>query len=176
MIRSEKLYMKFKNMILRKCDLKSFSQKISIFGFQRKYEESIVSNILMQIWVSSDDSTSNYGEKCKRYATNRNQNIQSHQYGRQTLFLYLLYNWLRSRVVLPAHRDCNQTLVRLVQTFLRSILEIFKKYFLKKFWEFFEKFREVFPKISKIILKNFEKYFGKININFKILSNNLTTH
>ncbi len=33
----------------------------------------------------------------------------------------------------------------------------------------------VFGKISKRIMKNFRKYFGKINKNYKILRNNLMT-
>ncbi len=63
-MRSEKSYTKSKNVILRKLDLKWFGRKISIFGFQWKYIESIGSKILTQIRVSSDDPTSNNIEKC----------------------------------------------------------------------------------------------------------------
>ncbi len=78
---------------------------------------------------------------------------------------------------------CYQVLVQVVQTFLRSISENFKKYFLRKILNkifeniknFFGKFREIFRKIWKIIPRNFEKYFGKINQNYKILGVYLIT-
>ncbi len=53
---SEKPYIKSENAILRKHDPKWFGQRISIFGFQWKYVESITNNILIQIWFSSHDS------------------------------------------------------------------------------------------------------------------------
>ncbi len=62
-MRSEKPYTKLEYVILKKHDLKCFRQKKSILGFQWKYVRSIASNILMQIQVSSSDSTSGYSEK-----------------------------------------------------------------------------------------------------------------
>ncbi len=59
-MRSEKPYTKLKNMILTKSNLKWFGQKMLIFILHRKYIEGIASNILTQILVSSNDSTSNY--------------------------------------------------------------------------------------------------------------------
>ncbi len=50
---------------------KVICSKISIFSFQQKYEESIASNILIQMQVSSDDSMLNYSEKCVRHTTIR---------------------------------------------------------------------------------------------------------
>ncbi len=90
----EKSNTKSENVILRKRDLKGFGQKLSIFGFQQKYVESIYNGILTQIKVSSDDSTSNYSEKLERYTTNRN-----HTQSNQTWFPALLYNRLLSHVM-----------------------------------------------------------------------------
>ncbi len=143
-------------MILRKQDRKWFGQKISIFGFQRKYVGSIASNILMQIFVSSDDSMSNYNEKYERYTTNRNH-TQSYRCSCQTRFLSLQpYNHLPSNAVLsaliagPYSGIHYQAFVWAVWIVRRSILENFKKYFLEynfgKFENFFGKFWEIFRK------------------------------
>ncbi len=70
--------------------------------FQQKYVESTASNILMQIWISSDDSTFSYNEKHERYTTNRNHS-QSHHCSRQTQFPICLYDCLISHVMLSTH-------------------------------------------------------------------------
>ncbi len=57
---SQKPYKKSENMIWWKRNLKGFAWKILSFGSPRKYVDSIASNILTQIGVSSDDSTSHY--------------------------------------------------------------------------------------------------------------------
>ncbi len=71
-------YTQLENTILRKCDLKWCDQKISVLCFQQKYVEGIDANILTQIWVSSNDSTSSYREKCEKYTTNRNHTLSCH--------------------------------------------------------------------------------------------------
>ncbi len=77
-MRTEKPYKK-----VGKCDFKKTQSEVIWFKnidfrfLMEIYEESIASNILTQIWVSYDDFTSNYSEKCERYATNINH-IESH--------------------------------------------------------------------------------------------------
>ncbi len=100
-MRSEKPYTKSENAISSKTGSKVICKKMSIFGFQKKYVESIAGNILMQIWVSSDDYTSNYSEKHERYTTNRNY-TRSLRCSCQTQFPFLLYSHLLSHVVLSA--------------------------------------------------------------------------
>ncbi len=80
-MRSEKPYTKLEYVILRKHALRWFGQKVLIFGFQWKYVESISSNILMQIWVSSDDSTCSYNDTCMyiHWYTTQENHTQSHQ-------------------------------------------------------------------------------------------------
>ncbi len=73
-----------------------------------------------------------------------------------------------------------QALLCVVWTFLRNISKNFKKYFLKNINKFFLKnfkkyflknFKNIFGKflnISEIIPEKFEKYFWRINKNYKI--------
>ncbi len=77
-MRSEKPDTKLENVIMRKHAVKYFGEKMSLFGFQWKYVESIASNSLMQVQVSFDDSTSNYSEKHERYKGNRNHRLGLH--------------------------------------------------------------------------------------------------
>ncbi len=99
--------------------------------------DSSASNILTQIQVSSENSMSNYSEKCDRYAANRNH-IQSCPCSHRTWFPSLLYNRLLSHVLLS-----NLVVLRRDALTSMTCSDFFVKYF--------GKFQEIM--LSK---KNFE--------------------